>query len=249
MFKRVSLFLFIGFIAIAIFGNEEGQQKQVAPERSERIQAQQGLPSEPKEIASKSSPANVDHIQKILELNLEQRRDAIARQRAESQEDKTPSPVVKQPDEAEPGRMMYVDASRLNVRSGAGKEFQVTWTLKRDEAVSVIEEAGDWRRVKSSRYDGWVYHSYLTEKPSPDKAGVTAYTNPTNKMSDAAIIKILMERSIAYYSGSCPCPQNRTRSGRRCGGNSAYSRPGGASPLCYPSDVTAKMISDYRAQN
>jgi hypothetical protein len=35
------------------------------------------------------------------------------------------------------------------------------------------------------------------------------------------------------------------RNGRACGGRSAYSRPGGASPLCYPSDVPAAMIETY----
>ena len=33
--------------------------------------------------------------------------------------------------------------------------------------------------------------------------------------------------------GSCDCPYDYTSSGSRCGGRSAYSRPGGASPVCY----------------
>jgi len=36
------------------------------------------------------------------------------------------------------------------------------------------------------------------------------------------------------------------RNGRRCGGNSAYSKPGGASPLCYARDVTDEMVERYR---
>jgi len=43
--------------------------------------------------------------------------------------------------------------------------------------------------------------------------------------------------SIAAYSGSCPCPYSTDRAGRRCGARSAYSRPGGRAPLCFPSDV------------
>ena len=66
-------------------------------------------------------------------------------------------------------------------------------------------------------------------------------------LSDAEIRKILIRQSIARYSGSCPCPYNRDRAGRRCGGRSAYSRPGGASPLCYDGDVTDKMIATYRS--
>ena len=59
----------------------------------------------------------------------------------------------------------------------------------------------------------------------------------------------LIRQSISSYSGSCPCPYNSARNGSRCGGRSAYSRPGGYSPLCYPSDVTNDMIIKYRNQN
>jgi hypothetical protein len=44
----------------------------------------------------------------------------------------------------------------------------------------------------------------------------------------------------------CACPDDTARNGRACGGRSTYSRPGGAAPLCYPSDVTAAMIDGYR---
>lgn len=38
------------------------------------------------------------------------------------------------------------------------------------------------------------------------------------------------------------------RNGSRCGARSAYSRPGGRAPLCYPSDVTDAMVEKYRKQ-
>jgi hypothetical protein len=72
--------------------------------------------------------------------------------------------------------------------------------------------------------------------------GQTTATQP----SDDDIRRLLMQQSVAVYSGSCPCPNSRNRGGARCGGNSAYSRPGGERPLCYPSDVTAEMIRRYR---
>ena len=64
--------------------------------------------------------------------------------------------------------------------------------------------------------------------------------------TDAEIKQAIINESIAKYSGSCPCPYNTDRAGRKCGRRSAYSRPGGASPLCYPNDVTQKMVDDYR---
>jgi hypothetical protein len=64
--------------------------------------------------------------------------------------------------------------------------------------------------------------------------------------TDAEIKEDLIMKSIEGYSGSCPCPYNTDRAGRRCGARSAYSRPGGASPLCFASDVSQKMVDDYR---
>ena len=70
----------------------------------------------------------------------------------------------------------------------------------------------------------------------------------SSRRPDAEIRKILVNQSIARYSGSCPCPFNTDRGGRRCGRRSAYSRPGGASPLCYPSDVSDAAVEAYRAR-
>lgn len=37
-------------------------------------------------------------------------------------------------------------------------------------------------------------------------------------------------------TGSCSCPYDFDKAGRSCGGRSAYSRPGGSSPICYQDD-------------
>ncbi|WP_374035876.1 hypothetical protein ACES2I_12590 [Bdellovibrio bacteriovorus] len=68
-------------------------------------------------------------------------------------------------------------------------------------------------------------------------------------MSDDQIKAKIIQASIASTPGNCPCPYNTMRNGRRCGGNSAYSRPGGRSPLCYPEDVTQGMIREYRQRH
>jgi len=64
--------------------------------------------------------------------------------------------------------------------------------------------------------------------------------------SDDTIRQKIINESIRNYSGNCPCPYNRMRNGRKCGGHSAYSKPGGASPKCYPSDVSDEDVNDYR---
>jgi hypothetical protein len=80
-----------------------------------------------------------------------------------------------------------------------------------------------------------------------DKSAPVRLRQPAvTPVSDDAIRQGLVQQSIAQYSGSCPCPYNVDRGGRSCGGRSAYSRPGGASPYCYASDIPASAIEAYR---
>lgn len=64
--------------------------------------------------------------------------------------------------------------------------------------------------------------------------------------SDSEIRQRLIAESVARYPGVCACPWNTMRNGRRCGGNSAYSRPGGYAPKCYPQDVSDEEVAAYR---
>ena len=68
-------------------------------------------------------------------------------------------------------------------------------------------------------------------------------------MSDAQVRQTIIQDSIARYQTTghpCACPYNRARDGKQCGGRSAYSRPGGASPLCSDRDVSDGMVRDWR---
>jgi hypothetical protein len=69
-------------------------------------------------------------------------------------------------------------------------------------------------------------------------------------LSDSQIRQRLVDKSIREYAGECPCPESRTSSGKKCGKNSAYSRAGGSEgrPLCYPSNVSATAVRQYRNQ-
>jgi hypothetical protein len=68
-------------------------------------------------------------------------------------------------------------------------------------------------------------------------------------ISDQQIVQNVINESIANYSGRCPCPYNKTSNGSSCEKRSAYSRAGGYSPLCYPSDVTPSMILSYKQKH
>ena len=69
---------------------------------------------------------------------------------------------------------------------------------------------------------------------------------PVRQATDAEIRQHLIDLSIATYRGRCPCPYFTDRAGRRCGGRSAYSRPGGYSPKCYAGDVSAEEVRAFR---
>ena len=76
--------------------------------------------------------------------------------------------------------------------------------------------------------------------------GITAAQTTKAAKTDAEIRQEIIKQSIASYKGSCPCPYSVDRAGRMCGRRSAYSRPGGASRICYEKDVTQKIVDDYR---
>jgi hypothetical protein len=89
-----------------------------------------------------------------------------------------------------------------------------------------------------------------TKAGLPDKpAAPTTKRKVETGLTAAAIAAIIVQASRdQYHAGGrpCACPDDKARNGSACGGRSAYSRPGGAAPLCYPSDVTAEMIESYR---
>ncbi len=76
-----------------------------------------------------------------------------------------------------------------------------------------------------------------------------AYPVFARDLSDMEIRSEIIKASIAAYKATghpCACPEDSARNGSRCGKRSAYSRPGGAAPLCYPTDVTAGQVLDWR---
>jgi len=70
------------------------------------------------------------------------------------------------------------------------------------------------------------------------------------KKTDAQIRQEMIAASIARYVSTahrtCACPYSVDRAGRPCASRSAYVRRSSVSPLCYVSDVTPKMLDDYR---
>jgi hypothetical protein len=68
-------------------------------------------------------------------------------------------------------------------------------------------------------------------------------------LSDAQVRQAIIQDSVARYQATghpSACPFNLMRNGRQCVGRSAYSRPGGASPLRFDRDVSDGMVADWR---
>lgn len=84
-------------------------------------------------------------------------------------------------------------------------------------------------------------------KPAPAEQSKSIHAAETLTAAAVAAL-IVLESRRAYHAGGrpCACPDDRTRNGRSCCGHSGYSRPSGAAPLCYPSDVIEAMIKTYR---
>lgn len=150
----------------------------------------------------------------------------------------------------EPSEVRFVTASSLNIRSAPNTAGDVIGKLQNGHQVSVIQRNNGWLLVEPSPgVHGWISEQYTAAAPEPPSASQPAQAllaAPAPVIDRDVIIQQIIERSIRNYSGNCPCPYNTMRSGRRCGGNSAYSKPGGRSPVCYPGDVSDAMIASFR---
>ena len=88
--------------------------------------------------------------------------------------------------------------------------------------------------------------------PAQDRAEPSSAARPPVRsdappLEDAAIIQQIITSSRAGYPGPCACPYDRNRAGRKCGATSAYSKPGGYSPICFAEQVTPAMIERRRS--
>ena len=64
--------------------------------------------------------------------------------------------------------------------------------------------------------------------------------------SDDEARRIIVQDSIARWSGECPCPYSYAWNGRQCADNSAYMKRVPFAPYCYPQDVPAHEVYRYR---
>ena len=137
----------------------------------------------------------------------------------------------------------HADALALYQSQGA----TVYRTDQHGTVVVVAQRSGQYR-IAVERGQG--------ARPPPTATTPTSAVTPDPpraepriaEATDDEIRELMIAESLAAYPGTCPCPYFSDRAGRRCGGRSAYSRPGGASPLCYTSDISDAAVAAYRAR-
>lgn len=117
----------------------------------------------------------------------------------------------------------------VRLREGPSTDTGAILTVPAGSEVKSSGTDGQWHRVVYNSRTGWIRGDYLTDE-RPVQRKNTALTAPK-------IIAPAQPRAgqavRGPYTGRCDCPYDRMRNGRLCGGRSAYSRPGGRSPVCY----------------
>ena len=151
----------------------------------------------------------------------------------------------------------YVSGRRVGFRSGPSTTDPIIDRFDSGRKVFLMEQAGDWSRIRDdlTQHEGWIATRFLSETE------VKAKTAPARKekkpeeievavpvVPDTVLIQRIIAESLDSYPSSCACPYSRDRAGRRCGKRSAYNKPGGYSPVCFPGDVTKAMINAFRSR-
>lgn len=77
-------------------------------------------------------------------------------------------------------KTVYVTASALNVRSGAGTSYSVIGSLSKGKAASVVGTSGNWYKIKYGSGYGYISASYTSAK-APSSS--TSNTPPTTSTS------------------------------------------------------------------
>ena len=151
----------------------------------------------------------------------------------------------------------YVSGKRVGFRSGPSTDHPIIDRFDAGRRVMLIEAAGDWSKIRDdlTQHEGWIATRFLSEAEIRAKAAPQKTEKKPKEIEiaipivpDSVVIQRIIAESLASYPSSCACPYSRDRAGRRCGKRSAYSKPGGYSPVCFPGDVSKAMIEAFSSR-
>lgn len=135
----------------------------------------------------------------------------------------SPTPMSKQ---------MYATAN-LNIRAEPSTSADVLGQVPKGASVLGFDQQGDWYRIRHNGKSGWIHAGYVSQSPQTEREP----ERPLRTLAPTTVAptaRAFSGRAVrAPYVGTCDCPYDLKRNGARCGGTSAYSRPGGREPECY----------------
>ncbi|WP_428031824.1 SH3 domain-containing protein [Ancylobacter sp.] len=127
---------------------------------------------------------------------------------------------------------MYATAN-VNIRAQPSTSADVLGQATKGTSILVLDKQGDWYQIMHGDKSGWVSAGYVSPSPPTEREPERPMRTqaPTTV---APAVRAFSGRAVrAPYVGTCDCPYDLKRNGARCGGSSAYSRPGGREPDCY----------------
>lgn len=155
-------------------------------------------------------------------------------------------------------RNVWITGHKVPIRSEANATASIIDRVDNGLLVAEYERRDNWVLVEHpiSGKRGWVSAKRISlsapaESDAERKRDKEIKPPSTTILATAAIVALLIKESLAEYHSHapCACPYDRDRRGHQCGARSAWSRPGGYAPLCYPKDITPEAIAAYRARH
>ena len=94
----------------------------------------------------------------------------------------------------------YVNANELNIRSGAGKDFEVVTKATKNEKVNVISENGNWTEIETENgTKGFVSSKYLSNSNVEDE-DISIGDYPISTIFTLVVVILLMFNSLSSKS-------------------------------------------------
>lgn len=228
-FFQYTVWLMAALFAIGLFVGDDDNESPAA-NNLKPIALVSDVASHPKEITKpdiKAAPNKVlSHLPKVELIPQEYEKKSapkLTEKPVKLVKTSLPSPKV----EIAALGYKYISKNSVNIRALPTIKSLKLGNLKLNTQLNYYQYKAGWYQIKipNSQIMGWIRADLLADakrisKPKP-KAPLALKT--TKKSGPTR----------SPYYGTCDCPYDRARNGSRCGGRSAYSRPGGRSPVCY----------------
>lgn len=73
------------------------------------------------------------------------------------------------------------DGSPLNLRAGAGTDYDVLATIENGETITILNQQGSWAKVKHGEFTGWVNTEFIEQETQVTQTETTVTKQDKNK--------------------------------------------------------------------